>query len=72
MRNWNTRTSRNKTKRSSSLRLLLRNTHAHLLSKRGDKVKLTRRGRIVANIAACVAVLAFCTLMGLVGYLEGL
>lgn len=35
-------------------------------------MKLTRRGRIVANIAACLAVLAFCTLMGLVGYLEGL
>jgi hypothetical protein len=35
-------------------------------------LRLTRRGRIVANIAACIAVLAICTVMGLAGYLEGL
>lgn len=35
-------------------------------------MKLTRRGRIVANIAACIGVLIICALMGIVGYLEGL
>jgi TRAP-type C4-dicarboxylate transport system permease small subunit len=35
-------------------------------------MKLTRRGRAVANIAACAMVLIIVTIMGYVGYLEGL
>ena len=34
--------------------------------------RLTRRGRMVANAAACAGVLAFCSLMGFIGYVEGL
>lgn len=34
--------------------------------------RLTRRGKFVANSAACIGILAFCSLMGFVGYVEGL
>lgn len=44
----------------------------HPCGKQQPRYRLTRRGRIVANTAAFLAILAFCTLMGLVGYLEGM
>jgi hypothetical protein len=34
-------------------------------------MRLTRRGRYVANITPFVAVILFCLLMGVIGYIEG-
>jgi len=35
-------------------------------------IRLTRRGRVVANIAACIGVLVVIMLIGIAGYVEGL